>query len=225
MKQYIVILLAVIILIMLIYHSNNKKEHYDISPTLDIEKLKETVRQYYYNKDNRQIESINIKKDIEILNKSLSQWLIQFKYPIGSFYVQYADLNENYDPQSERLFPLDKSPAQLFGGRWEDQWFNDGIYFRTGGTLSQEGRNLGEQQWALKNLYGWTSWSQANYVNHDSPRNGVFSKIKVSSGATDDGGGWDTGSYNDFDSSRLVTPSIGETRVKNRLIKVWRRVG
>jgi hypothetical protein len=224
MKQYITILLVVIILVIIILHFNNKKEHYALSTSLDVDKINETVKQYYYNKDNREIESINIKNDIELLNKTLSQWLIEFKYPVGSFYVQYADINENYDPQTERLFPADKSPAQLFGGKWEDQWPDEGIFFRTGGTLSQENRLLGLQQWAVKNMYGWTSWAQAD---NDAPlrgNTGVFTTKDVKPGMCDDRDGIDNGGSNNFDSSRMVISSTGETRVKNRLIKVWRRI-
>ena len=225
MKQYIVILLVVIILVICIYHLNNKKEHYALSPTLDIEKIKETVRQYYYNKDNRQIENLNVNKDIELLNKTLSQWLIEFKYPIGSYYVQYPDINQNYSAQTETVFPLDKSPEQLFGGVWDDQHFNQGVYYRTGGTLSQEGRTLGLQDWALKNMYGWTSWSQANYNDFKSPYSGVFSKIATGWGGTEENTGNDRGTYNKFSSDKAISDSYtGEARVKNRLIRVWRRV-
>jgi hypothetical protein len=220
MKQYIVILIVVIILVIIILNLDSKKEHYVISPTLDIDKLNETVRQYYFNKENREIENINVSKDVELLNNTLYDELIQFKYPIGSFYVQFGDVNENYDAQSERLFPIDKSPAVLFGGKWEDQWSNDGVFFRTGGTLSMENRNFGRQDWAVKNLYGWTSWAQANSTNPELNRTGIFKLFENKGGKCDNGGGNDRGGNNIFDS----LGSTGETRVRNRLIKVWRRI-
>jgi hypothetical protein len=226
MKQYIIILVVVIILVIIIFNLNNKKEHYVISPTLEVDKINETVRQYYYNKENRQIENINVTKDLEIIDKTLYDELVEFKYPVGSFYVQYPDINANYDPQSELLFPIDKTPEKLFGGKWEDNWWEDGIFFRTGGTLSQENRNLGLQEWAVKHMYGWTSWAQPHYSEPSENLRGVFTTKDQKEGRTDGGGGGnDNGGSNTFDSNRMVLSSAGETRVKNRLIKVWRRIG
>ncbi len=224
MNQKIIILIVVIILVIIILNLDNKKEHYVISPTLEVEKLNETVRQYYYNKQNREIENINVTKDVELLNKTLYTELVQFRYPVGAFYVQYSDINENYDSQSERLFPASTSPAQLFGGKWDDQWANEGIFFRTGGTLSQENRLLGLQEWGLKNMYGWTSWAQSNYGGVGNALAGVFVEYQQKGGSTDDGYGNDNGGSNKFDSQKMALSSLGETRVKNRLIKVWRRV-
>jgi hypothetical protein len=224
MNQKIIILIVVIILVITILNLDNKKEHYVISPTLEVEKLNETVRQYYYNKQNREIENINVTKDVELLNKTLYTELVQFRYPVGAFYVQYSDINENYDPQSERLFPASTAPAQLFGGKWEDQWPNEGIFFRTGGTLAQENRSLGLQEWGLKNMYGWTSWAQSNYDGIGNALAGVFVEYQQKSGKSDAGYGDDNGGSNKFDSQKMALSSLGETRVKNRLIKVWRRV-
>lgn len=220
MKRYTIILVVVIILVIIILNLDSKKEHYVISPTLEVDKLNETVRQYYYNRENREIENINVSKDVELLNNTLYDELIQFKYPIGSFYVQYPDKNENYDAQSERLFPLDKSPGVLFGGKWEDQWGNDGVFFRTGGTVSMENRSYGRQDWAVKNLYGLTSWAQANNSSLGANLSGVFMSFDQKDGGCDDGAAHDKGGSNVFDS----LGSNSETRVRNRLIKVWRRI-
>jgi hypothetical protein len=226
MKQKIIILIVVIILVIIIFNLDSKKEHYVISPTLDVDKLNETVRQYYYNRENREIENINVSKDIELLNKTLHDELIQFKYPVGSFYVQFGDTNQAYDPQSNTLFPVDKSPEKLFGGKWEEQWRNDGIFFRTGGTLSMENRQYGRQDWAVKNLYGWTSWAQAHNGAEDNKRSGVFKGWDVKTGRTDGGNGRDKGGSNVFDSSKMGSSaaSSGEVRLRNRLIQVWRRI-
>jgi hypothetical protein len=225
MKRYIGLIIITIILVMLILKFNDKKEHYIVDPTMDVDKLSQTVRQYFNNRENREIETINARKDVELLNKSLSKWLVEFRYPVGSFYVQYGDINENYDAQSERLFPVDKSPEQMFGGKWTEQWPNEGSFFRTGGTLSQQNRILGLQQWAVKRMYGWTSWVQANRDNHRGSIGGVFSNIDLTRGGTDSNRGGDNGGEIKFNSGLQSIPSNFETRVKNRLIKVWRRVG
>ncbi len=214
-------------MVIIILNLDSKKEHYVISPTLDVDKLNETVRQYYYNRENREIENINVSKDVELLNKTLYNELIQFKYKVGTFYVQFPDREQSYSAQSDTLFPVDKSPEALFGGKWEEQWGNDGIFFRTGGTLSMENRELGRQDWAVKNLYGWTSWAQGNNDNFDLNRGGVFKKPDQKNGRCDDGAGHDKGGYNVFDTQnqgQINSSSSGETRLKNRLIKVWRRI-
>ena len=225
MKRYIVILIIVIILVVIIFNFHNKKEHYIITPTLEVEKINETVKQYFYNKENRQIENLNVSKDVDLLNKTLYQELVDFKYPVDSFYVQYADVRENFNPQKEVLFPEDKSPEKLFGGKWKDNFQDQGIFFRTGGKLSQEKRYYGLQEWAVKNMDGWTSWAQAHYTKPDQDLAGVFTKSITITGQCDDGAGDTRGVSNLFDSSRApVNSSVGETRVKNRLIKVWRRI-
>ena len=228
MKRYIGLIIITIILVIMILKFNDKKEHYIVDPTMDVDKLSQTVRQYFNNRDNREIETINARKDVELLNKSLAKWLVEFRYPVGSFYVQYADINDNYDSQSERLFPVDKSPEQMFGGKWTEQWPNEGIFFRTGGTLSAEKRELGLQEWAVKRMYGWTAWVQANYWNWDNPKaniSGVFTGYDSKDGPAEAGDDHDRGGETKFDSSIQALPSDYETRVKNRLIKVWRRVG
>lgn len=64
------------------------------------------------------------------------------KYPLGSFYVQYPIALSN---DAAIAFPARCSPANMFGGTWEEQFADEGVFFRTGGTLAGVSRTNGKQ--------------------------------------------------------------------------------
>lgn len=118
-------------------------------------------------------------------------------WPIGSYYTQYPAANSNDDAVE---FPVSERPATLFGGYWEEQWPTESVFFRTRGTLSEAERVDGLQNDVLP-------------IHSHALSNRAFYS----------GGG----SYN-----AAYTPSThidannkaSEVVVRNRRIKVWRRI-
>ncbi len=155
------------------------------------------------------------------LDESKLQAIIDLVYPVGSFYMQFPDANSN---DLSIAFPAKFSPAQLFGGTWEEQWPNESVFFRTGGARSNEARSSGLQDYATKRLTGYTPWFQVDYNHRGGGRDGVFGKHENRGGGTDSGNSGDTTTRAFFDSNNQSLSSDTETRPRNRLIKVWKRV-
>jgi hypothetical protein len=171
---------------------------------------------------------LDISSNSLINDKSLNKYILDQVYPIGSFYVQYPD---------DGLFFLDKfSPNELFPGTfWKPQWEDEGIFFRTEGSLSNFYRIGGLQDYALKEIKGTMSFHQTNLHNetfHGGGRAGVFGNnnlkesINLKKISTDDGNGEDMGHRDVFRVSTVLpkNSSDKEIRVKNRLMRVWKRI-
>ena len=62
------------------------------------------------------------------------QEIIDLLHPIGSTYIQFAEDNGTFDTS--------KSPEKLFGGTWQLKYNTESVFFRTEGSLSEEGRSV-----------------------------------------------------------------------------------
>jgi hypothetical protein len=233
MKYTIILIIIIIIIIILNKHKNINEKLIDMSD-------EDTVNKVFNNCGNRkgkvQFEKIKIMGNVN--NKSKNQFLLDLAYPIGSYYVQYESVASN---KTSEAFPVSRSPAVLFGGDWQEQWKYESIFFRTSGPLSEENRVNGFQNYATQRLQGDTTYSQMDYNSAGKGNSGIFDSYMSWIG-TDDGRDGDpvtrvkfdlSGYYNDdkasFANSKYPTENVSyvsdlETRPKNRIIKVWKRV-
>jgi hypothetical protein len=246
--KYTIILIIIIIIIIIILnkHQNINEKYVNMSD-------EDTVNKVFNNCGNRkgkvQFERIKVMGNIN--NKSKAQFLLDLAYPIGSYYVQYESVADN---NSIRAFPSNRSPAQLFGGDWQEQWKYESIFFRTSGSLADENRVDGFQNYATQRMKGDTTYSQADYNLKGLGNSGIFDAYTIEIG-TDNGRSNDqvthvkfdlSGYYNDdkekemfrnkeyekglekegkvVEPNKMVFISDLETRPRNRLIKVWKRV-
>ena len=217
--KIIKIIIILILIIFIIFFINNKKisehlvNHTNIVPLIkrcsDIEN--ETI-----------FSNINVMNTLKLNDKEFTQLVFEYSFPVGSFYVQFPDKDTSID---QNAFPIDQTPERLFGGSWQEHWPNDSIYFRTRGMLSNEERDdNGFQDYATKHLYGSTSHSQTNYYDPASGNTGAFTSKKIDEIGTDGGGAEMKGVRNYLDLGSEVLLSDIENRVKNRKIKIWKRV-
>ena len=65
---------------------------------------------------------------------------------IGSTYIQFAE--------DDGTFDVSKSPEKLFGGTWQLKYNTESVFFRTEGSLSEEGRSNGIQNDSIQNITG-----------------------------------------------------------------------
>ena len=141
--------------------------------------------------------------------------------PIGSTYIQFAEDNGTFDAS--------KSPEKLFGGTWQLKYNTESVFFRTEGSLSEEGRSNGIQNYAIKNIVG--SVPRGTDRGVFGPKSNIVDKTTLLgiSGSYDTtwvtgGGSGNKVYYLDFDASRVVNTSNNETRVKNRKIRIYKRI-
>lgn len=136
--------------------------------------------------------------------------------PIGATYIQFAE--------DDGTFDASKSPEKLFGGTWQLKYNTESVFFRTEGSLSEEGRSNGIQQDAMQKLTGTihTYNTQEHRIIMDGT--GCFS--------IESGGGYgsnsDTGLLQvsqgvKFDNSKQARTST-ENRTKNRKIRIYKRI-
>ncbi len=223
--KYIIILIIILIIFILYTHKKNNEKYIDMSD-------EDTVNKVFNNCGNRsgRVQFDRIKIMGKINNKSLNQFLLDLAYPIGSFYVQFPVKGDN---RTSVQFPINRTPAVLFGGDWQEQWEYESVFFRTGGTLANENRVDGFQNYATKRMKGDTSTSQPNKYDIAGGNNGIFDSYHYTHRiGTDSGGGDDTITQTYFDLSGYYNADVSgishvsdlETRVKNRIIKIWKRV-
>ncbi len=164
--------------------------------------------------------NLSVSKEFKVRGKDISYYAANTLYPIGSFYVQYPDKNTN---DATQAFPETQSPAKLFGGTWEEQWPGESIFFRTRGMLSNENRDKnGLQGHAIKRIQGTTQTTQTNRWGKNEPT-GIFTGQFLTVGS-DSSRSSDWGVFNRFDNGFQSLVSDKETRSRNRLCKVWKRV-
>ncbi len=248
MEKYIIIILVIILIIYLLNKNNNEE---NLTLTLSEEELNKlnNVVDLYHDVNNTKyadIPNIEITGDFNIGEENINQYVINYKYPVGCYYIQYPDSNINMSRIGDELitpFPEEKSPAKLFGGEWIEVWGGESIYFRTGkeGTNAYEGesRKDGLQNYALKRMTGTTSWGQTNISMYDYEKigqgySGVFTLVERKTIRADKGSKYimetnysNTLSHrNNFDTITLLpnNTSEDEIRVKNKLIKIWKRI-
>jgi hypothetical protein len=166
--------------------------------------------------------NLAVSKDFKIRGKDIKYYAANALYPIGSFYVQYPDKNTN---DLNLAFPEKHSPAVLFGGKWEEQWNGESIFFRTRGvglSYDNENRTKGLQDFAIKQIKGSTDETQMDRWGANNPT-GVFDTEYKTVGS-DSSTGTDWGIFNRFDNGFQSLVSDKELRARNRLCKVWKRV-
>jgi hypothetical protein len=212
---YIITVLLIIYLVYLFNKSNKLKEH------LNTESVNNIFGLCYDASGNVNYSNFNISGGLQFKTKMLKDYMVDRIYPVGSFYVQYPNKNTN-DP--DEAFPEALSPAKLFGGTWQEQWGNESIFFRTLGPHADENRINGFQDYAIAPLYGHTSYVQTDRAAPGNGSDGIFSQYETMRIGTDGGNGDSPGHRNYFDSSTQAKSSKFETRSRNRLIKVWKRV-
>jgi hypothetical protein len=155
-------------------------------------------------------------------------------FPVGHNYIQYPDDASNTDSVE---FPTSQRPATLFGGTWEEQWNTESVFFRTGGTNSNDGRSNGLQQDQLQRwtgeLYTTSTGTSVQWlVDSTVPQvTGAFPNYTRAGSALNcaNGGSFSMFAGIAFDSAnssnaRVSGTTSAETRVTNRRIKVWKRV-
>lgn len=211
-------IITVLLIIYLIYLFNKSKQ---IKENFNTESVNNIFGLCYDTTGNVKYSNLNITSNLQFKTKALKDYLVDSIYPVGSFYVQYPNKNTN-DP--DQAFPESLSPAKLFGGVWQEQWGNESIFFRTLGPFADENRVNGFQDYALPQLYGHTSFVQTQLAAPGSGSSGIFSQYATATIGTDGGSGSAIGHRNYFDSSTQSLSSDLETRSRNRLIKVWKRV-
>ena len=217
MNKYIIILIVILFLIILIIYNKNN-EHYSSESLINIfAPCKDTFG------GTVGINNLNITGLLQLGSTKVSNfktYLLDVIYPIGAFYVQYPDTNTN-DP-----FPVSKSPAKLFGGDWQEQWGDESIFFRTRGNEAKENRVNGFQNDAIKMFWGKTQFTQTNmWTKAGDGVTGIFGGgVATYEIGTDAGTGSDAGHINHFDNAHQSNISELETRVRNRQIKVWKRI-
>jgi hypothetical protein len=223
MNIYIIIFIIIIILFILISFKTNfnkNNEHYSAESLINIfAPCKDVVDGTVY------FNNLNIDGTLKLGGttvKNMKQYLLDVLFPIGSYYVQYPDKNSSLDYEA---FPIDKSPGRLFGGDWLEQWSEESIFFRTRGPESRENRVNGFQGDAIKMFAGKSAFNQTNLANPGLGNTGIFGGgISTMVIGTDADMGDDVGHVNYFDSSVQSNMSKLETRVRNRQIKVWKRI-
>jgi hypothetical protein len=285
---FIIILIIFLILIILFLKKNEGLQMLSSEVYNNINFICDKDTQSYFNR-------LDISSTSKIKNNNLKKYIFNQVYPIGSFYVQYPDSDINYSSSGANIitpFPEDKTPAKMFGGKWIEMWNNESVYFRTGtdntpafetidvcdtdisnNNSCDNKKNInsridGFQNYALRDMSGWTSWSQGPYgaenvdkkyypygEKYDCTKDenddyvckqrtgypscygnsGVFTKCETKTIRTDKGRDIDQGHQNIYDSTYFFKEKYGdqlyrnyisddEVRVKNRLIKVWKRI-
>lgn len=160
-----------------------------------------TLNPIYQNVANVQdaIESI-------VLNKIM---------PIGSTYIQFAE--------DDGTFDASKSPEKLFGGTWQLKYNTESVFFRTEGSLSEEGRSNGIQGDAIRNIAGTIQIMTANLAAPTGVFDYTWGFDKLFTfTAIETQDGWRHANTN-FRASNVV-PTSTENRTKNRKIRIYKRI-
>lgn len=144
------------------------------------------------------------------LKEAIENKLKNYVFPVGSYYTQYAKEDGTFDDA--------EAPDKLFPNTvWELKFNTESIFLRTEGSLSEKGRSNGIQGDAIRNITG----TAPHILFRGSGGTGA---INVSSYhimcASELGAG---GSSFNFDASRVV-PTANENRVKNRKIRIYKRI-
>lgn len=140
--------------------------------------------------------------------------------PIGATYIQFAE--------DDGTFDASKSPEKLFGGTWQLKYNTESVFFRTEGSLSEEGRSNGIQGDAIRNITGNFDSYHNNNGNHNNWKNSPFSFSYFTSPPS----GFNPSGANNgilthininFNASKVVT-TASENRTKNRKIRIYKRI-
>jgi hypothetical protein len=189
LKLIIITILIIIIINFLFNNANN--EHLKINLVKnDKLKFENQVKEYKNNDSVRKFNDIQVLNKFMINNVELKDIILNIRYPIGCYYIQYPENNINIHDDDDieigdldTMLPYAKSPEKLFGGKWEEKFKGDSVFFRTGGVLSDDSRLNGIQIYAMKNLNGWTSYAQTNISNPGYGAQGVLEDVEITEGS------------------------------------------
>ena len=168
--------------------NNVNYEHLKINLSKnDTGKFENLVKEYKNNESIRTFNDIQVLNKFMINNVELKNVILKIKYPIGCYYIQYPENNINIHDDDDveiddidTMLPYSKSPEKLFGGKWEEKFKGDSVFFRTGGMLSDDSRLNGIQLYAMKKLEGWTAYAQTNVSNPGYGAQGVLEGLEIS---------------------------------------------
>jgi hypothetical protein len=221
------IIIIVILILIIVYLLHYKKENLENNLTeTAISNFIDNISKCYDTTQEMNFKNVHTS-ELYIDNKELSTYFLDLCFPIGSYYVQYPDISSN---SMDLAFPASQNPKNLFkGGIWKEVWADEAIFFRTEGKFADEKRVNGVQDYAIYRITGTTPLSQYDYnwISKDNKggATGVF-KGELSSFNIQSDEDYDTDavtrSY--FDSSAQVKTG-NELRVRNRLIRIWKRIG
>jgi hypothetical protein len=215
MIKIIIIILLIIIFLFIV---NKKNEH--MVTNSNVTNLINTCG--IENNSDASYTNLNIFNNLLINGTEVVKYILDYSFPMGSFYVQFPDTNSSYDTLA---FPESQTPEKLFGGYWQEQWPKESIFFRTCGMLSNDARVDGFQDYATKHLYGSMSRTQTNYNTPGNGNTGVFSVTKLDEIGTDNRKADMTGTKNCLNIGDQVTVSNHENVAKNRKVRIWKRIG
>jgi hypothetical protein len=241
MKQYIILIIVIIILIFLHINYEINKENFEMNST-QRSRFNRVIKKIIKGEQiNIPLMNISEVLSIKYLNYGFRNMLAKFRYPVGSYYVQFPNISgvtgldsKQFEVLSD-VFPESQAPYKLFGGRWINVWNRESIYFRTGKTtnIAYEtyngvgSRNMGLQDYAMPKIDGWTIYSQSDSrgTNNDY-YTGVFTKNDTYEGMCDDGAWGRTGVSYKFDTRNVIPANTSEDEIviKNRQFKIWKRV-
>jgi len=155
------------------------------------------------------------------INKKLFETVVRdLSYPIHSYYTQYTD--------NVGSFLTEEEPSQLFGGVWELQFNDKGVFFRTEGTNANESRSSGMQNDVIRNITGKVGESDGGtgFVNYSSGYNGCFNtsdKTDYFRPTSNYVTLYNRAKYITFNASSIV-PTGSENRPINMLMRIWKKV-
>ena len=153
--------------------------------------------------------------------------------PIKGYYTQYpvpgaVTIND--------MFPIDESPAALYGGTWTEMYDTEDVFFRTGALGSRRGQRWTGSTWASDGEEGIEpDATRAESGSFESIWQGyVYGSVRNPSGVFGVNGrinnaeppAMSTAKMNldfgiNFDNARVV-PTDTNIHPKNRLVKIWK---
>lgn len=183
--------------------------------------------------------SITALPDLSVYAPFLDpEFILNQTYPIGSQYTQYPTANNN-DP--DVACPISESPAALYGGDWVllqngNIATGGAMFFRTEGGIADETNTRGATPPGMPSGLGspGLQYSQMQRITGQFPAGrtfglnygGAFSGTNFGGRVTSGGQENSQGNFNSANSpnARVSSTTTGETRSKNRIFRIWRRI-
>ena len=130
--------------------------------------------------------------------------------PVGATYVQ---------------FPGEPAPNSVFGGSWSAIFDNEGVFFRTpGGEASSFGGGIQSDQ--MQKITGDFVPNFGSRWDLRASTNGAFTPTNHGSAGADSVNGTAIRFFfdnADSPNARVSSTTSGETRARNRTVRVWKR--
>ncbi|PTY39245.1 phage tail protein [Brachyspira hampsonii] len=155
-----------------------------------------------------------IYSEVTNLQEAIESIVLNSIKPIGSVYFQIAKEDGSFDDN--------ESPENLFGGVWELQYADEGIFLRTEGGNSNENRVDGIQGDAIRNITG-KHWQLTYYSIDPSFATGSFILQKGGSLSVNQVGSNYVDGTISINASKQV-PTGSEVTVINRWMRIHKRI-